>query len=81
MADTKRYQRHDADTGSPEYQVWKLWEKIKVLQLHVKDNPQDFSAKRSLLRLVAKRRQHLKYLKSQDLDRYLVVSKKVKVKV
>ncbi len=75
------YKRHESDTGSPEYQIWVLTQKITRLQEHLKQNHKDFSAKRCLLKLVARRRQHLKYLKQHNLDIYLLVSKHTKLKV
>ncbi len=82
MAETKVwYKRHENDTGSPEYQIWLLTNKITSLQEHLTNNKKDFPAKRTLLRLVAVRRKHLKYLKTNDLERYLVVSQKTKLKV
>lgn len=49
--------------------------KITDLQEHLKANHKDFDAKRSLLRLVAKRRTFLRYLKDNSLETYLTVSK------
>jgi len=74
-------QRHDKDTGSPEVQIFDLSAQITLLQGHVKDHAKDADAKRSLLKKVAKRRTFLKYLKNKDLTRYLVVSKKLGLKV
>lgn len=74
------YQRHETDTWSPEFQIHLISERIEMLQGHLKVNHKDYDAKRSLLRLVARRRQHLKYLKLNDLERYGVVSKKVGIK-
>jgi small subunit ribosomal protein S15 len=70
------YQRHEQDTGSPEYQINLLTTKITILQEHLKVNHKDYDAKRSLLKMVANRRTFLRYLKSNSLDRYLMVSKK-----
>ncbi len=74
------YKRHDSDTGSPEYQIFLMTEKITMLQAHLKVNHKDYDAKRSLLRLVARRRQLLKYLKNNNLERYQVVAKKMGLK-
>lgn len=74
------FKRHETDTGSPEYQVFLITERIAQLQWHLKVNHKDYDAKRTLLRLVSRRRQHLKYLKSNNLDRYVVVSKKLGLK-
>lgn len=75
------FKRHDTDTGSPEYQIVLISKKVETLQGHLAANHHDYDAKRSLLKLVARRRQHLKYLKTHDLDKYLVVSKKTGLKV
>ena len=75
------YQRHELDTGSPEYQINLMSTKITDLQEHLKANHKDFDAKRSLLRLVAKRRTFLRYLKENSLETYLTVAKKTGLKV
>ena len=75
------FQRHEFDTGSPEYQINLMTTKITMLQEHLKANHKDFDAKRSLLRLVAKRRTFLRYLKDSQLETYLIVSKKTGLKV
>ncbi len=75
------YQRHDNDTGSPEYQIYILSQRITDLQNHLQANHKDFDAKRSLLKLVAQRRSHLKYLKRHDMDRYLMVGKNTGLKI
>lgn len=80
-ADDNWFKRHDSDTGSPEYQVNGISEKILLLQGHLRNNHHDYDAKRALLKLVAKRRQHLKYLKLHHLDSYMAVSKKTGLKV
>ena len=76
-----QFQRHEADTGSPESQIRNLTQEIDMLQWHLKDHSKDFDAKRSLLKKVAKRRKFLKQVKSADLESYTKVSKKVWVKV
>lgn len=84
MAEVKNanpFQRHAADTGSPESQIRVLSEEITMLQWHLKAHSKDFDAKRSLLKKVAKRRKFLKQVKTNDLDSYAKVSKKVWVKV
>lgn len=75
------YQRHEHDTGSPEYQIYSLTLRITTLQEHLKINHKDYDAKRSLLKMVAARRTFLKYLKNNELDKYVVVSKKTGLKV
>ena len=75
------YQRHDNDTWSPEYQTYLISQRITDLQNHLQENHKDFDAKRSLLKLVAQRRSHLKYLKRHDMDRYIMVGKNTWLKI
>jgi len=75
------YQRHEKDTWSPEFQIKSIGEKISALQLHLATNKKDYDAQRRLLRLVALRRIHLKYLKNNNLERYLAVSAETWLKV
>ena len=48
-----------------------------MLQGHLAEHKKDVDAKRSLLKKVARRRKFAKYLKDNNLDRYLEVSKKL----
>jgi len=73
-------QRHTNDTWSPEVQVARLTDEITVLQAHLQLHSKDADAKRSLLKKVAKRRTFLKFLKSSNLERYSVASKKLGLK-
>ena len=66
----KKYKLHEADTGSPEVQIALLTEEIKKLLLHLKKHPKDFHSKRGLLKMVAKRKKLLNYLKDEDIRRY-----------
>lgn len=74
------FQRHEKDTGSPEFQIALLSDEIVVLQSHLEKHKKDFDGKRSVLKKVAKRRILLRYLKEKDIDIYLVVSKKFGIK-
>jgi len=71
---------HDADTGSSDVQIVLLTEEIKKLVLHLKKFPKDFHSKRGLLKMVAKRRRLLRYLKSEDEKRYVSIIKKIGLK-
>ena len=64
------YRRHETDTGSPEYQVAGLTERISYLTEHLKEHPKDFSTRRGLVALVNKRRRLLNYLYKEDEKRY-----------
>lgn len=66
----QEYRLHDSDTGSPEVQITLLTERINHLTGHLKTRPKDFGSRRSLLKLVGKRRRLLNYLKDSDLDSY-----------
>jgi small subunit ribosomal protein S15 len=75
-----KYKLHDKDTGSSEVQIALLSEEIKRLILHLKKNPKDFHSKRGLLKMVAKRRKLLKYLKEEDEKRYNKIVKEMGLK-
>lgn len=65
-----QHRRHDKDTGSPEYQVAGMTERISYLTKHLKVHPKDFSTRRGLVALVNKRRRLLNYLAREDEQRY-----------
>jgi len=66
----EEYQLHSRDTGSPEVQVSIFTARINNLTEHFKVYKKDFQAKRSLIRLVNKRRKLLDYLKRISKERY-----------
>jgi len=66
-----QYRRHETDTGSPEYQVAGMTERIAYLSGHLKIHPKDFSTRRGLVAMVNKRRRLLNYLFVEDVKRYL----------
>ena len=61
---------HDKDTGSPESQVALFSKEIDVLTKHLKKHAKDNSSRIGLLKMVAKRRRLLEYLKRTDEKRY-----------
>ena len=65
-----QYRRHESDTGSPEYQVAGMTERINYLTKHLQLHPKDFSTRRGLVALVNKRRRLLNYLAREDVPRY-----------
>jgi small subunit ribosomal protein S15 len=75
-----KYKIHPADSGSPEVQVGILSEEIKKLLLHLKRHAKDFHSKRGLLKMVARRRTLLTYLKRENEKRYKTLLKKVGLK-
>lgn len=66
----KQYAQHGTDTGSSEVQIATLCEGIKELTKHCQANPQDFSSKRGLLKMVCQRRKFLDYLARKDHAKY-----------
>lgn len=76
----KNTARHDADTGSPEVQVALLSKQINELAKHLKKNPKDFHSRRGLLQMVANRRNHLRYLETNNKRHYNALIKKLGLK-
>ena len=76
----KKIARHDKDTGSPEVQISILTERVNELTRHLKENKNDLHSRRGLLKLVADRRAHMKYLQKKNQKAYAELSKKVVLK-
>lgn len=68
------------DTGSPEVQVALATLKINKLVAHLDQNPKDNHSRRGLLKIVAKRRRILNYLKNKDQKRYKMLITKLQLK-
>lgn len=66
----KKNQVHEKDTGSPEVQVSVLSAQIDELAKHLKKHKKDNHSRRGLIKMVADRRAHLKYLQRKDKARY-----------
>ena len=66
----KKYARDAKDTGSTEVQVAILTEEINNLTEHLKEHKHDYHSKRGLLKKVGKRKNLLKYLKNNDVNKY-----------
>ena len=71
------YGRVEKDTGSPEVQIALLTADINKLNGHFKQHPKDNHSNRGLLKKIGKRRDLLKYLKNEDLDRYTALTDKL----
>lgn len=76
----KKYNLHEADTGSPEVQVALLSEEIKQLLAHLKKHVKDMHSKRGLLKMVSKRRSLLNYLKKENVRRHNTIIKQIGLK-
>ncbi|MBL3705248.1 30S ribosomal protein S15 [Sulfitobacter sp. BDSS02] len=66
----KEYATKDGDTGSPEIQVAILSSRIATLTEHFKTHKKDNHGRRGLLKMVARRRKLLDYVKGKDEARY-----------
>lgn len=64
------YKINEKDTGSADYQIALLTQRILQLTDHLKSHKKDSSSRRGLLRLVARRRKLLDYLQGKSEERY-----------
>jgi len=76
----RKHQIHKTDTGSPEVQVAILSTQIDELALHLKKHKKDNHSRRGLIKMVADRRTHLKYLERKDKTRHTALLKKMGLK-
>ena len=67
---TQEYRVHETDTGAAEVQVAMLTTRINQLTEHLRANKHDYSSRRSLMKLVGRRRRQLAYLNKTDVGRY-----------
>lgn len=71
------YRVHEKDTGSPEAQIALFTEEIEYLTKHLKKHSKDNSSKIGLLKMVAKRKRLLDYLKRENPKRHIAIMKKL----
>ncbi len=72
----KKVQSHEKDTGSSAVQIALLSEQINALSKHLKKNNKDNHSRRGLLKMVAERRTHQKYLDKVSAKKLAASSKK-----
>lgn len=72
-----QYRVHDKDTGSPEAQIALFTEEIEHLAKHLKKHGKDNSSRVGLLKMVAKRKRLLDYLKRENPKRHASILKKL----
>ena len=65
--------KHEGDTGSPEVQIAVLTKRINDLTDHLKVHKKDHHSRRGLLKMVGHRRNLLKYLQDNDIERYRAI--------
>jgi len=74
------FHRHENDTGSPEVQVAILTNRIVQLTEHLRNNKQDQSCRRGLLKLVGQRRRLLTYLRQRNYQSYLTLTDRLQLR-
>lgn len=80
VTEINNFQLHEKDTGSADIQVAQLTSRINHLTEHLSAHKKDFSTRRGLLKLVARRRKLLDYLKRKNVERYQNVLKGLKLR-
>ena len=76
----KDFATKEGDTGSAEVQVAILTNRITTLTEHFKTHKKDNHGRRGLLKMVARRRKLLDYLKSKDEGRYQDLIKRLGIR-
>jgi small subunit ribosomal protein S15 len=71
---------HERDTGSADVQIALLTRRINHLTEHLQKNVKDHSSRRGLLMMVGQRRRLLDYLQTTDAQRYVDVTRKLKLR-
>jgi small subunit ribosomal protein S15 len=74
------FHRHEKDTGSPEVQIAILTNRITQLTEHLRNNKQDQSCRRGLLKLVGQRRRLLAYLRKSNYQSYINVTDRLQLR-
>lgn len=76
----KEFARSKNDTGSVEVQVALLTERINELTDHLRVHKHDEHSRRGLFMMVGKRKKLLKYLESEDIERYRTLIEKLNIR-
>lgn len=71
---------HEGDTGSAEVQIALFSEEIESLAKHLKKHLKDNSSRMGLLKMVAKRKRLLDFLKKEDPTRHAKLVKELGLK-
>jgi len=71
---------HEKDTGSSEFQIAQLTDKIENLSNHIKNNKKDKHTSVGLLKAVNRRKKLLDYLKKNKIDSYQNVITKLNLR-
>ncbi|SVC15666.1 uncharacterized protein METZ01_LOCUS268520 [marine metagenome] len=76
----KNIGKDERDTGSSQVQVALLTERIRYLTEHCKIHKKDNHSRYGLVKLVSKRKKHLKYLMRSNPENYNRVIKELKIR-
>jgi small subunit ribosomal protein S15 len=71
---------HDKDTGSSEFQIAQLTDKIENISSHIKKFKKDKHSSVGLLKAVNRRKKLLDYLKKNKLESYQNVISKLNLR-
>ena len=74
------FKLHERDTGSADVQIALLTQRINHLTEHLQKFNKDHSSRRGLLMMVGQRRRLLDYLHNTDVNRYVTITKKLKLR-
>jgi small subunit ribosomal protein S15 len=72
--------KNEKDTGNTKVQIALLTQRISYLTEHLKKNKKDYNTRRSLLKMVGKRRRFLNYLKGKDIKEYRDLIKTLEIR-
>jgi len=73
----KENQTHEKDTGSAEAQIALFTKEIEALSKHLKKHQKDNSSRLGLLKMVAKRKRLVDFLKRDNPKRHASLVKKL----
>ena len=76
----KDFARTEGDTGSVEVQVALLTERINEVTDHLRIHKHDEHSRRGLFMMVGKRKKLLRYLESEDIERYRTLISKLNIR-
>ena len=71
---------HEKDTGSAAVQIGIFTKRIEQLTQHLKTHTKDFHSRRGLIKMIAKRKRLLEYLRSKDIKTFKKVKEKLGLK-
>lgn len=77
----KKFRIHPTDTGSSNIQIAILTKEVELLTEHLQKHKKDHSSRRGLIRKINERRKLLKYLENTDEETFIMLVKKLKIRL